>query len=137
MNALLKDVLDAHGGLDRWRALKQVRATIVTGGKFWGMKGLVQDPEPRQMTVWLHEQRASVFPFGAADWKPAFTPDRIAIEAMDGKVAAEGLDPRKSFVGHEQKTPWGPLHRAYFNGYALWTYLTTPFLLSMSGVEVT
>lgn len=30
----------------------------------------------------------------------------------------------------------GPLHRAYFNGYALWTYLTSPFLLSMPGVEV-
>jgi hypothetical protein len=25
------------------------------------------------------------------------------------------------------------LHRAYFNGYALWTYLTTPFLLTMDG----
>jgi hypothetical protein len=28
------------------------------------------------------------------------------------------------------------LHRAYFNGYALWTYLTTPFLLTMDGVQV-
>jgi hypothetical protein len=28
------------------------------------------------------------------------------------------------------------LHRAYFNGEALWTYLTTPFLLAMGGVRV-
>ena len=34
------------------------------------------------------------------------------------------------------RTPWDPLHWAYFNGYALWTYLTTPFLLTMDGVEV-
>jgi hypothetical protein len=33
-------------------------------------------------------------------------------------------------------TAWDPLHRAYFNGYALWTYLTTPFLLAMDGVRV-
>ena len=33
-------------------------------------------------------------------------------------------------------TPWDALHRAYFNGYALWTYLTTPFLLAMDGVRV-
>ena len=33
-------------------------------------------------------------------------------------------------------TPWDPLHRAYFNGYALWTYLTTPFLLAMNAVRV-
>jgi hypothetical protein len=31
------------------------------------------------------------------------------------------------------RTSWDPLHRAYFNGYALWTYLTTPFLLAMGG----
>jgi hypothetical protein len=33
-------------------------------------------------------------------------------------------------------TPWDPLHRAYFNGEAVWTYLTTPFLLAMEGVRV-
>ena len=33
-------------------------------------------------------------------------------------------------------TPWDALHRAYFNGEALWTYLTTPFLLMMNGVRV-
>ena len=34
------------------------------------------------------------------------------------------------------RTSWDPLHRAYFNGYALWTYLTTPFLLAMDGFKV-
>jgi hypothetical protein len=33
-------------------------------------------------------------------------------------------------------TPWDALHRAYFNGYALWTYLTTPFLIAMDGVRI-
>ena len=28
------------------------------------------------------------------------------------------------------------LDRAYFNGYAMWTYLTTPFLFTMEGVRV-
>lgn len=28
------------------------------------------------------------------------------------------------------------MHRAYFNGYALWTYLTTPFFMAMPGFEV-
>jgi hypothetical protein len=34
-------------------------------------------------------------------------------------------------------TPWDPLHRAYFNGYAMWTYLTTPFLMATPGFKVT
>jgi hypothetical protein len=41
-----------------------------------------------------------------------------------------------SFVGHDLTTPWDPLQRAYFNGYALWTYLTSPFLLGLPGFTV-
>jgi hypothetical protein len=32
-------------------------------------------------------------------------------------------------------TPWDPLHLAYFNGEALWTYLMTPFVFAMNGVR--
>jgi hypothetical protein len=137
MNKLLAAVVDAHGGLDRWKRFDQVSATIVTGGDFWGMKGLVQDPGPRQMTVALHEERSSLKPFGDPDWHTDFTPNRIAIARGDGTIVGERIDPRASFSGHEMKTPWDPLHRAYFNGYALWTYLTTPFVLALDGVRVT
>ena len=34
------------------------------------------------------------------------------------------------------RTHWDLLHRAYFNGYALWTYLTTPFFMALPGFEV-
>ena len=136
MSDLLDSVLEAHGGLDRWRQFSQVTATIVTGGELWGIKGLVQDASPRQMTVALHHEWASVQPYGAPDQRTDFTPDRIAIETLDGQVVAERKDPRASFAGHELTTPWDPLHRAYFNGYALWTYLTTPFLLAFPGVSV-
>ncbi len=46
------------------------------------------------------------------------------------------MHPRASFAGHGRDTPWDPLHRAYFNGYAMWTYLTTPFLFTMEGIRV-
>jgi hypothetical protein len=39
MNELFAEVIDAHGGLDRWSALKLGEATIVTGGGLWGLKG--------------------------------------------------------------------------------------------------
>ncbi|MFE0515245.1 hypothetical protein [Streptomyces sp. NPDC058964] len=135
VSPLLREVLEAHGGLDRWRQVQTVRATIVTGGRLWGMKGLVQDPDPREMTVSAHTQHASVHPFGAPDQRTDFSPDRIAIEKPDGRIVAERVNPRSSFDGHEMHIPWDPLHRAYFNGYAMWTYLTTPFLLAMPGFE--
>jgi hypothetical protein len=136
MGDLLDAVLDAHGGLDHWRQFHQVQATIITGGGLWAIKGQPQDPTPRRMTVALDREWASLTPFGADDQKTAFTVDRVAVEKLDGSVISEIFEPRKSFAGHEFKTPWDPLQRAYFNGYALWTYLTTPFLLAMKGVSV-
>ena len=136
MNDLLARIIDAHGGMGRWNSYEKVEATIVSGGGFFPLKGLVQDAEPRRMTVWLHEQRSSVQPYGAADQRTMFTPQQIAIEKLDGTVVAERRDPRDSFAGHQMSTPWDSLHRAYFNGEALWTYLTTPFLLAMEGVAV-
>jgi hypothetical protein len=88
------------------------------------------------MTVSLRREWASVQPYGTADQRTSFTPDRIAIEKLDGTVVAERTNPRESFTGHELPTPWDQLHRAYFNGYALWTYLTTPFLLALPGFSV-
>ena len=132
MNALLGQVLEAHGGMERWRRYNKVEATIVTGGGLFPLKGVLQDRNPRRMTVWLHEERASVTPYGAPDQRTMFTPDRVAIEKLDGAVVAQRYAPRDSFAGHQMHTPWDPLQRAYFNGEAVWTYLTTPFLLAGS-----
>jgi hypothetical protein len=132
---LFDAVLAAHGGLDRWCRYRSIDATIVSGGKLWEIKVQPQDPLPRKMTVSLQREWASVQPFGAPDQRTDFTPQRVAIEKLDGRVVAERTDPRESFAGHDLTTPWDPLQRAYFNGYALWTYLTTPFLLSQKSIQ--
>ena len=136
MNELLAKIIDAHGGMDRWKAYKKVDATIVSGGGFFALNGMIQDPGPRRMSVWLHEERASLLAYGAPDRRSVFTPEKIIIEKVDGTLVAERRSPKDSFAGHQMNTPWDPLHRAYFNGEALWTYLITPFLLAMDGVHV-
>jgi hypothetical protein len=136
MNDLLAEIIDAHGGGARWSSYHKVEATIVSGGGFFPLKGVPQDRNPRRMNVWLHEQRSSVLPYGAPDQQTMFTPDRIAIEKLDGTTVVERWAPRDSFAGHQMNTPWDSLHRADFNGEALWTYLTTPFVLAMEGVHV-
>jgi hypothetical protein len=136
MNELFAAIIDAHGGMDRWNGYKKVEADIVSGGGFFPLKGVLQDSNPRRMTVWLHEERSSVFPYGASDQRSMFTPEKIAVEKLDGTIVAERRAPTDSFAGHQMSTPWDELQRAYFNGEALWTYLTTPFLLAMDGVQV-
>ena len=137
MNDLLASAIAAHGGLERWKTLERLTVTAVSGGGLFALKGMPQDPTPREQTVTLHQQAASVLPFGNPDWRTRFTARHVAIETTAGVVVRERADPRSSFDGHQLQTPWDPLHRAYFNGYAMWTYLTTPFFMAMPGFEVT
>jgi hypothetical protein len=136
MNELLSDVVRAHGGFGRWRALDHVEATIAMGGRLWALKGLVEAPNPRRMNAHLHHQEASLSPFGDPDCRTEFSPDRIAIVRGDGTIVAERSDPRAAFAGHEMTTAWDLLQRAYFTGYALWLHMTTPFLLAKEGIRV-
>lgn len=136
MNELLQSVLHAHGGLERFRRFETVSATVVTGGELWPSKGIVMDAFARRASAATGREWSSVTPFGNPGWVMDFVPERIEVRDEHGKVVAERDAPRAAFAGHERHTPWDPLHRAYFNGYALWTYLTSPFLLAMPGIEV-
>lgn len=135
-NELLEKALAAHGGLDRWNHFEKVQSTIVTGGQLFGMKGTPQDPTPRHMTVATKREWASVVPYGADDQRTDFTANRIAIEKLDGTVVKERLHPSEHAEGKAVDAPWDGLDRAYFNGYALWTYLTTPFHFTLPGFSV-
>jgi hypothetical protein len=136
VDELLSNIVEAHGGFDRWKGFNILQATVVIDGTLWGMKNLAQDQDPREATVWLHQQRCTLKPFGDPDWLSDFTPSRIAIFGRDGSLVADRDSPRASFAGHTKQTPWDPLDLAYFESYALWTYLNTPFLLMTAGVEV-
>lgn len=136
MHPLLSEALDAHGGLANWRRHAFLSATIVTGGALWGIKGVGQDAHPRRTAADLRREWGSLGRYGNPDWTSYFTPDRVAIEDKDGAVIAERANPRAAFAGHEPTTPWDPLHRAYFSGYALWTYLNVPFLLAEPDVGI-
>ncbi|MGW7267715.1 hypothetical protein [Streptomyces sp. NPDC054842] len=129
MTDLTTTVIDAHGGLDRYERYRTVTAAIRTGGGLWELKGKSGILDSATVRVGLdpHEQYASHSPFTAPDLRTSFTARRVAVENDRGEVRAARLDPRASFDGHTLETPWDDLHLAYFAGYAMWTYLTSPF----------
>jgi len=71
LNDLLARIIEARGSMDRWKGYEKVKATIVSGG-FFSLKGKPQDSALRRMTVWLHERRTSIFPYGASDQRAVF-----------------------------------------------------------------
>ena len=135
MAPLANEVIERYGGLDRWNRFDTVTARLRVGGALWGLKqqaGVMDDVSVR---VALREPRASHFPFTAPHLRTSFQPHRVAIEDADGNVESELLEPRSSFDGHALDTPWSLLQLAYFAGYAMWTYLNTPFLFAYKGVQ--
>jgi len=134
MNDLAKLAMNAHGGLDRWRQLKTVSARLLQSGVLWGLKGKDGILNDVHVTADLRKEWASHWPFTKPNRRTSFQPDRVAIEASDGEVIEERLNPRESFKGHVFDTQWDDLQLAYFAGYAIWTYLNTPFLFALPGV---
>jgi len=135
MMGLRDFVIDAHGGLQRWRQFERLTADLEQGGVLWPLKGQPQTLERTTVTVDLRREWASHAPFGAGRRRSEFEPGRVALETTDGTVLEELRDPRRSFAGHTLQTPWTELQLAYFAGCAMWTYLNTPFMLAWPGVE--
>lgn len=101
------------------------------------MKGVKVTPKPLEGTATIQYESTVISPFGQSDWRMLFTPERVVVETAAGEIVQERSNPRAAFAGHTLSTEWDLLHRAYFNGYARWTYLNIPFLLAMPGFEVT
>jgi hypothetical protein len=134
VHTLARETIDAHGGLDRWQQLEHASAHLRTGGVLWMLKqqqGVLDDVRVR---VALHRQWTSHAPFVEPTWRTSFEPHRVAIETTGGLVVDERFAPRDAFADHALTTPWDRLHLAYFAGYAMWTYLTAPFVFAMDGV---
>ena len=135
MNDIATRAIGAHGGLDRWRQLKTVSARLLQGGVLWTLKGDPATLRDVHVTLDLRKEWASHRPFGQPDRHTSFQPGRVAIETNDGDVVEERFNPRESFRGHVFETPWDRLQLAYFAGSAMWTYMNTPFLFAIPGVE--
>ena len=134
MSTLLEKAVQAHGGLDNWKTFGSVSAGLDIGGAIWHLKGLPDMFKDIELTASLREQ-LMVTTSPRAGWRGTFTPDLVQIGSLDGQTLEERHAPRASYEGQVQETPWDRLHALYFNSYALWTYLTIPFLYTLPGFQ--
>ena len=134
MGGLMAEVLEAHGGASAWNGLTGITARALIGGGMWALKG--QAGVLADVTVSLDTRRQLVEyrPFGEPGLHSVWNPARVSIERESGDVVEFREDPRASMAGHSRDTPWDRLDLAYFSGYAIWTYLMTPFLFTWPGV---
>jgi hypothetical protein len=130
---LLDDALDAAGGLDRWKELSRFTIYLSIKGELVdknGQAGLLNELVAEGFT---HAQSLRLTGFIAPDICWTYRPDRVAIENLDGTTLQHRSNPKATF--HSHCAAWDDLDFAYFFGFSLWNYLTSPFLLALPGVE--
>src|SRR5258708_24071202 len=135
MNELRDLVIDAHGGIARWNKVKPIEGEMAITGGLWARKGWPDALKNVHVTATAGKQWISYRPFISASMRSSCTPDHTVIETLDGKPVKDRKDPRAAFDGHTVETPWDDLHLAYFSRYAMWNYLTTPFIFALPGFQ--
>lgn len=107
---LVEEVVEAHGGLDRWRAARAVRLQLSSGGLAFATKGQGQALGHLTATV-------------------ATTGQTVDVETPEWAYRFDAGTPR---LGGWR---WSTADIAAFAATALWTYVALPFLLPDLDVE--
>jgi hypothetical protein len=139
LNELLAEVLEAHGGLERWRAAVAIDARIRSGGLLLATRLPGSRLSSYRLRVEVGEPLAVCHSFPREGQRGVFDHGRVRIETEGGDVVDSRDDPRAAFfglAGLRRNLRWDALDATYFAGYAMWNYLTTPLLLTRDGVRV-
>jgi hypothetical protein len=134
LDNLLSFVTEAHGGLSAWNKLQGLHGKVSMGGALWDMKGLPGLFKNTRVELKLHSQHV-VTHLVDVDEQIVFTPNQMSLESEAGKILDTRIDPRSAFAGQSADSKWDKLHAGYFASYALWGYLTTPFLYTYPGFD--
>ena len=138
MDELLSRALEAHGGLGKWAGLSGLTAEMSLGGPFWKGRGWPDVYKRTTVEIDSHREHITFTPFTAPDRRSVLDvdPERVLIETVTGQAVDDRREPRASFPSFDPATtPWDALQVAYFTSYAVWNYLTTPYLLTYPEVE--
>lgn len=134
--SLLADVCAAHGGLDRWRKVRAVQARVASGGMAFVSRGQPSALRDFLATVEPAARRVELRDFGRPGWCGVWTPAYVKLHDELGALLGEREQPRAQFDRWIKKIAWDKLDILYFAGFALWNYLSFPFLLTSSEVAV-
>ena len=134
--SVIDDAVKAHGGLDRWLAVRSLSAPLSIGGSLWADRGHDGVLADAAVLIDPHRQHVEFSGFGPQRLRTWFEPRLVIVLTEHGTEIDRHRDPRRSFP-RDAAAPWDNVQVAYFVSYAIWNYLTLPFLLTTPTVEVT
>jgi len=111
-----------------------LHANVSIGGALWDLKQLPGLFKNTRVELKLHSQHV-VTHLVDVDERIVFSPNQVSLESEAGRILGTRIDPRSAFAGQSADSKWDKLHAGYFSSYALWGYLTTPFLYTYPGFD--
>lgn len=134
--SILDDILDAHGGLDYWQSLSSVDVEMSARGFLFTAKHV---PPQRHVHLSITTRVPEVVLHDYPE--PGHTtalrgPDRIEVRDAAGMVVRVRDRPRDAFASRRRLLHWDALDFGYFCCYAMWNYITMPFLLTGPGFSI-
>src|ERR1700694_3860495 len=99
MSDLLNLAMKAHGGLERWKQVRNMQAKVTLNGALWRIKGRPDGLSGVVMRLNTKEADLTITPFPKAETPVHFTPCRVWIEDANGTVVSKLKKPRDSFAG--------------------------------------
>lgn len=139
MHDLLTQATDLAGGLQRWQMATRIQARVRTGGLLVRTRVPGNQFGDYRLTVDVQKPVVTIDPFPRDGLSGVFDHGRVRIENREGDVVAARDHPRPHFFGLRairRNFRWDALDSVYFAGYAMWCYLTTPYLLARGDVLV-
>ncbi|HEY8001001.1 MAG TPA: hypothetical protein VID76_03620 [Solirubrobacterales bacterium] len=137
---LLEEVLEAHGGRERWASTRTIRGRVRSGGLLIRTRVPGNGFRDGRIEVTVGDPVSSAGPFPRQGQRGVFDHGAVRIETEDGEVLEAREQPRELFFGRRglrRNLRWDALDAIYFAGYAWWNYLNVPYLLARDGVRVT
>lgn len=132
---LLDTVIAAHGGRELWQRVRRIEAHLSSGGLAFAMHAQPSALKDLRIVVLPHERRVELLDYKRPGWRGLWTPRRVELRDADDRLVAGRDQPRRNFDRPIKNVWWDALDMLYFAGYALWNYLSFPFLLEDGGVE--
>lgn len=134
MPDVLRPILEAHGGVDYWRSLSAIDVEFSAWGFLFTAKHVAPQQHTR-LTVNTRIPEAVLHDYPAVGQHAVVHAGRVDICDTAGSVLDSRVNPREAFRSG-RALRWNAIDFAYFCGYAMWNYLTLPFLLLTAGVAV-
>ncbi len=129
-------MVDAHGGEDRWRSVRQVMACVTMGGMEFTSRFQFGPLRNVEVTVNTGSPDVLFTDFPQPGQSARFQPSRVWIEDATGQVIDERTAPGAVFRSVRHWFVWDSLDVVYYCGMSLWQALCLPFTLLRSGCEL-